>query len=298
MRQMLRAVFFNAYLWAVILRTAVAAQPVSTPPMRGTHSQVFLELRERAKANGRPNILEPPKSPEASAIGDSFIGVNLWHMKLADSTAPVKMRGLKHKEVDPDGVRDWTPEHLMLNREVAEGDSLRVSIESARTGYLYVVDRDMYGNGSKSAPVLIFPTKRLHGGDNAVQPGRPVEIPDFMDKPPVFTVERTRSDQTAIELIVIVTPKPLSEIAIQKSEQRLSADQVGRWQKQWGTDIELTEDAAIVGKLYTPAEQLAASDPSRPLGHNDPPPMSLFHRKGHPGEAMFVSAAIKMAPAR
>jgi hypothetical protein len=35
---------------------------------------------------------------------------------------------------------EWLPERVASNGRLAEGDRIRISIEAARSGYLYVVD--------------------------------------------------------------------------------------------------------------------------------------------------------------
>ncbi len=237
------------------------------------------------------------KTQPLSPSGESLLGVNLWRMRLADTSAPVKVRGLIHKQ-DPNGIRDWTPERVTLDQPIPEGENLRLTIESARSGYLYVIDRDIYEDGTKSASTLIFPTKRLHGGVNLVQPGRPVEIPDFNDQPPTFELVRTRPDQNALMLTFILAPRPLTEITVQPEAYKLTEEQTAKWEKQWGTEVGLAEDKSTSGKLYTLAEKTAASDTSKPLSDKDPVPLILFYRTGHPGQPMLATALIKVAPAK
>src|SRR5262245_42325459 len=113
--------------------------------------------QERAKkiqdqvAKPRPDpagTSDAPKDSQAALI----LCMNLWHMRLADSASPVKSRGLTHKKIDPSGKLDWTPERMTLDDVIPEGELLRLSFESASAGYLYVIDRDIFADGTKSAP--------------------------------------------------------------------------------------------------------------------------------------------------
>ena len=122
-------------------------------------------------------------------LGDSFVGVTLFKMRLSKASDPVKFRGLVHDE----DQTEWTPERSDLNAPIRGNEMVRLSIESARKGYLYVIDRDIYPDGTFSKPSLIFPTTRLRSGDNQVEPGFLIEIPDAQDKPPAFRVEETRA---------------------------------------------------------------------------------------------------------
>jgi hypothetical protein len=289
---------YNRILFVVVATVLPGlswAQARAESGSRVMQSQAF---REWSRVQPSSTDLNPSRQSLPAAVqqlGDSFIGMNLWHMRLASADAPVKMRGLKHPD-DPKGVLDWTPVRVSLSEPVAEGEAMRISLESARKGYLYVVDRDIYSNGQKGAPTLIFPTKRIRGGKNNIEPGVPIEIPTLQDNPPYFVVERTRPDQTAIQLTVVVSLQPLPEVFTQLSEQQLREDQVVGWERQWGSQVSLTEDQALVGKVYTLAERNAASNAARPLGEHDAIPVSLFYRPGHAGEPMVATAMIQLKP--
>src|SRR5574338_170232 len=86
------------------------------------------------------------------------------------------------------GVTLWLVQRISngrLTREVAkrveadtqfhDGDLLRLSIESPRSGYLYVVDRDWFIDGSPGGQTnLIFPQR---GEDNRLEAGKLIDIP-------------------------------------------------------------------------------------------------------------------------
>jgi hypothetical protein len=99
-----------------------------------------------------------------------------------------------------------------------------MSIEAARTGYLYVVDQELYADGSKGEPYLIFPTTRTRGGDNSVKVGRVIEIPAQEDAPFYFTLKRTRTDHVGEVVSVLVSPTPIQELTITDKAQRLASD--------------------------------------------------------------------------
>ena len=235
---------------------------------------------------------EPSESARGSPK-DSVIGFSLWRMRLADSSAEVRIRGFRHRE-DPSGNLEWTPERLTLAQPVREGDEIRFSIEAAQAGYLYVIDRDVYADGASTPPTLIFPTARLRGGVNLVGAGHPVEIPAIDDHPPTLTVEKTRNDQTGILLTLILAPTPLAGVTVQADEQKLNEAQVSAWEARWGTQVERTEDGAMLGVLYTKAEKGAAADSGNALSDKDPLPVTLFRRFGHPGEPILAKALVKI----
>src|SRR5437867_180490 len=79
---------------------------------------------------------------------------------------------------DDDGSEvEWTPERIEEDTPLNPGDKVRLSIESlSRAGYLYVIDRAQYADGTLGEPLLIFPTLRT-SNKNRVKPGRLIYIP-------------------------------------------------------------------------------------------------------------------------
>ena len=282
---------FRIFIGTAVFLSVAFAQP-RNEAMRAT----FEKMRQQAATSTKGPNSAKAAAPRV-APNDSLVGINLWRMRLAEASAPVKIRGFKQRE-DPTGARDWTPERLTMDQTIPEGDEIRIGVESLREGYLYLINRDVYADGTRSEPTLIVPTARIRGGNNLVKPGHPFEFPSIEDKPPTFSVERTRPDQTGILLTMILSPKPLAEITMRRDEQKLTEQQVSRWEKLWGTQVENTEDKSMLGKLYTMAEKTAASDPSKPLTGKDPVPVALFHRAGHSGEPIAATALVKVGPPR
>jgi hypothetical protein len=174
----------------------------------------------------------------------------------------------------------WIPERVPGNAGLSEGDRVRLSIEAARTGYLYVIDREQYADGTLGEPYLIFPTTRTLGGDNRVKAGRLVDIPAQEDSPPFFTLKRSRADQVGELLSVIVTPAPLDELQIGAQAQRLSPERVARWEKSWGRQTGRMELGDGASKLWTKEEKEAGASPARLLQASAPNPQTLYYRPG------------------
>ena len=81
---------------------------------------------------------------------------------------------------------------------------------------------------------------------------------------------------------------------MQADEQKLNEAQVSAWEARWGTQVERTEDGAMLGVLYTKAEKGAAADSGNALSDKDPLPVTLFRRFGHPGEPILAKALVKI----
>src|SRR5262249_11057079 len=102
-------------------------------------------------------------------------------------------------------------------------------------GYLYVIDREQFADGSMGEPVLIFPTTRTRNGDNQVAAGKLIEIPAQEDQPNYFTLQQSglgTTTQTGEVLTVIVTAKPLEGLAIGSKALTLGGEQVQQWERQ------------------------------------------------------------------
>jgi hypothetical protein len=256
------------------------------------------EIRTRnlwnsAFSNQRPAA---PKTPKvAAALGDSFVGVTLWRMRRSNSSDPVRFRGLVHDQ-DPSGQAEWTPERSDIDAPIRGNEMVRLTIESARKGYLYVIDRDIYPDGTFSKPKLVFPTTRLRGGDNHVEPGFLIEIPSAQDKPPAFRVEKTRPDQTGVMLTIIVAPIRITGLTVTSNAVKLTEQQVRDWERRWGSSVQsLVQNDP--GKVYTTAEAAAATRGESALRAEDPVPSTLFHCHASRAEPMLVKVRLKLSAA-
>jgi len=213
-----------------------------------------------------------PNVPTDSVNGETVVGVTLWRLRRAASTDPGE-RLIVHEDANA----EWLPERISANAKLEKGDRLRISVEVARTGYLYVVDREQYADGSFSEPYLIFPTTRTLGGNNQVSVGKLIELPARDDRPPYFTVKRSRADQVAEVLSVLVTPSPLAEIQITGQAQKLSAAEMSEWEK-WGAQVGLLELEGGAGKPWTREEKEAGTGVAGTLKAEAPAPQALYYR--------------------
>ena len=110
---------------------------------------------------------KPAKGSKAVVGGEARLGLTIWRLRPATG--------------QPDGARllvqeggaesAWVAERVDADTPLDVGDRVRLSFESARAGFLYVIDREQYADGTASEPYLIFPTSRTRGGDNRVEAG-------------------------------------------------------------------------------------------------------------------------------
>ena len=223
-----------------------------------------------------------PNVPVDNVAPDSVVGVTIWRLRPANRSDSGE-RLIVH---DDNAAKEWVPERISANTKLGPGDRLRISVEAARSGYLYVIDRELYADGSLGEPYLIFPTTRTLKGDNQVSVGKLAEIPAQDDSPPFFTIRKSRPDQVAEVLNVLVTPVPLEGVQITDKAQKLSEAQVARWEKTWSTGVGRLE-METVGQAWTKDEKDAGAANTRALTGASPAPQLLFYRPKS-SEAIFV----------
>jgi hypothetical protein len=287
------AVLCALALCAVSLAAAQATQDEQTT--RNLWDTAFNTTKRKPKRPGRNTARDSyrvatSRVPTAGVSRDSVVGVTVWRLR-PSREADEGERMIVHEGSD---AAEWIPERVPGNAGLSEGDRVRLSIEAARTGYLYVIDREQYADGTLGEPYLIFPTTRTLGGDNRVKAGRLVDIPAQGDGPPFFTLKRSRADQVGELLSVIVTPAPLDELQIGAQAQRLSPERVALWEKSWGAQTGRMELSDGAGKVWTKEEKEAGAGGARLLKASAPNPQTLYYRPGlKPGEPLLIKVRLQ-----
>jgi hypothetical protein len=188
---------------------------------------------------------------DVDSPGTLKAGVTVWKVERAGDGGPVK-------EI---------AKRVAADTQFHEGDLLRLSIESPRPGYLYVIDRDWFTDGSSGETRLIFP---LHGEDNRLEAGKLIDIPaphvaPFKAKP--------EPGQAGEMLTIIVTDSPLS-LTLSNKELPISNAQLAEWTRMWSGMTERFEMVNGSGEARTVEEQQATG--SRQLTRDDPPPQTIY----------------------
>ena len=231
-------------------------------------NKMFREARNRASA----------RRPRGTSVKGELMGVTIWRLR-GDQDKPIA-------------------ERATADTFFTEGERLRLSIEAPRRSdsYLYVIDREIYADGSSSDPYLIFPSSTMPEGGNVVTAGKPVFIPARGDEFPYFTLERARKDQLREELAIIVSPRPL-KLPLGASDQpvRLEKTQVARWERQWGGRAELREERDGAGSQWTAAER-EADKGERRLLQGDPLPQTIYLIKAKSDAPMMLRVSLRIAP--
>jgi hypothetical protein len=240
--------------------------------------------KANTRRRSRTYRIATPKVPIDKVTPDSVVGVTIWRLRPATS-ADSGERMIVHEE---SATKQWMPERISPETKLGQGDKLRISVEGARKGYLYVIDREQYADGSLGEPYLIFPTLRTLNGDNRVDIGKLTEIPAQDDSPPYFTVRKRRPDHVAEVLSVLVSPMPLEGVVIGDKAQKLPEKQVTDWEKEWSNGVGFLEMDKAAGQTWTKEERDAGTN-TRALTAEGPPPQLLFYRAAaRPSDPLFV----------
>jgi hypothetical protein len=238
------------------------------------------------KAMKRAYRIATPNVSTSGVNGDTVVGVTLWRLRRAVS-ADSGERIIVHEGSD---AAEWLPQRISANTRLVQGDRIRISIEAARTGYLYVIDREQYADGSLGDPYLIFPTTRLLNGNNQVTVGKLIEIPAQDDSPPYLTIKRTRPDHVAEVMSFIISPTPLMNVHITEAAYKLSNALVATWETSWSAQVGFLEMDKSVGQAWTKEEKDAGAAETRALTAQAPAPQLLFYRAGaKPAEPVMVN---------
>jgi len=236
----------------------------------------------KSSTKRRTYRIATPKVPVNDVAPDSVVGVTLWRLRPATARDSGE-RIIVHDDSD---AKEYLPERISPETKLGQGDKLRISVEGARNGYLYVVDREQYADGTLGPPYLIFPTTRTLNGDNKVTVGMLTEIPAQVDSPPFFTVRKSRPDHVAEVLNVVVAPNPIEGVTITDKAQQLTSEQVSAWEKQWNSGVGFLE-MSQPGQAWTKEERDAAG--TRALTPTAPAPQLLFYRTAAlANQPMFV----------
>jgi hypothetical protein len=240
----------------------------------------------------RTGLARIPTRRGARPPSTEEIGVTVWRLRPSrDSDQGARVLVL-------DGLKQaqWTPERIEAGTPLNVGDRIRITVESPRPGFLYIIDREQYADGSLGEPLLIFPTTRTRGGDNRVMPGKLIDIPAQEDQYSYFTAQPagTRRDQVAEVLTVILTPAQLP-LTISDQPLRVQPSQISEWERAWGGIAETLELMGGAGRTWTTEEKLAGAANGRQLTQAGPPPQTVYRVARKAGAPVLVTVPLHYA---
>lgn len=284
--------------YLIILLTVMAFPAMSSAQSdqddtRDLWDTAFIKKRPAAKAPNRRvrpvryRVVGKRVIPTSSTTvgGPAVVGVTIWRLRPSKTTDEEEVRQLLHQQ------GEWTPERVGGGTPLAEGSKVQLTIESPRTGYLYVFDREMYADNTFGDPYLIFPTLSINGGDNKVSAGKVIEIPSADDKPPFYTLKRSRDDHAGESLTVIVSDKPLADLTIGRVALKVSAAQFDAYEREWGAMTQQLELENGAGTPRSKAEKAAAGGKGE-LTQDDLPPQTIYRVQAKPGQPLLLTVPL------
>lgn len=261
------------------------------------------QKRQRAdkpKPSQKANYSNPKRpltkaQAELANKGASAVGVTVWRLLESSSNDAVALEDEKRDLTHPgEGLpqKDVIPERVAMDTALTEGHLVRLTIESLRTGYLYVINRPRYADGKYGDPYLIFPTQRM-GVSNLVTAGQTIQIPGPNARPDFFVLDRGKSRegelQVSEELIVIVKPEPFEVFKTPPSDRKLlTQPSVEALIEKYKADVEESDLGGDASKYITKIEKLASKDASIRLSPDDPYPQTLYRLAVKPDDPMLV----------
>jgi len=244
-------------------------------------------------------VAEPsfPTEPPPQGMVYVTIGFTVWRTRLAttrDSSDTAK-ETIDRKEMVSERIAD----------SISDGDRIYLGIESLtgeflpdRGGFLYVINREQYADGTFGRARLIFPTLLTYGGNNRAKPGQPIVLPRPKGEPFIVNRSRSRSDHIAETYTIILSPrefqlpKPLSDEAIV-----LPDNWVADWDKQYGGRMSQATLRGGVGQTRTKREQAVGSrdtvDTAKPLTRDEPLPQICYRGAVRIGDPAMVTVALR-----
>lgn len=227
-------------------------------------------------------------TPAGTWNSSTVVGVTIWRLRPSKKTDDEAVRQLVHQQ------GEWTPERVTAGAPLTEGSRVQLTIESPRTGYLYVFDREIYADKTYGEPYLIFPTLGLNGGDNKVAAGRVVEIPSSEDKPPYYTLKRSREDHDGEALTVIVSDKPLSGLTIGRSALKVSAEQFAKYEQEWGGMTQQLELENGAGRAMSKGEKTATAK-GVSLTQEDSMPQTIYRVATKSDQPLLITIPLSIS---
>lgn len=242
-----------------------------------------------------PIVKTPIKAPHKVRVKNNLtekamLGLTIWKQGPAPKTEDAK--GLIEEEAGLERSESETP--------LATNDRIRFSVESlSRSGYLYIVDRELYSDGTYSAPKLVYPTLNSRNGNNPISAGNSIFVPQSSNYF-VVTPQQGEKKQVAEVLTILVSPKILVEHSmLDKKAIDLPPTMFANWLRQWEVDTTLLEQVNGAGTKITPVEQAAAAEAAKglveesTLTQNDPPPQTVYLAQIKRGDPILVNVYLK-----
>lgn len=274
--------------YAQQLNNRIAARRTNTPPTKGKKSvSTFV-----AKVNTNQTL----------AKGED-VGVTLWLLSEALKTdnrdvqektrIAIRKNG---KETDKDVV--LTPRRASSDTLFQDGNILRFSLEAPFEGYVYIINREKYGENDYSEPYLIFPSKQDVGKADKGSPKQTLYIPNddgFFQLQKLSDNQKTKQAEV---FHVIISKIPIQELPPLETNEPRKIDRAlfEKWTKDWNTGTTEFEQTVGKGVSIKKTEKEASVAKKGQLKESDPLPQTIYHVASNSQDALIFEVQIKIKP--
>ncbi len=277
-----------------------AGDSASSSIKAGDTAFVFRKPKYRLKrVVPRPKRLGvPAKGPKGSkkpgstaAVSWERIGVTVWRLgeeKAVDDAQPAT----RMLVLEGSSEKSYIPKRAAAETIFAGGDKVRLSIEAPRSGYLYVIDREILDGDKLGDAVLIFPSMMSRGGNNQTQPGMMIDIPDQSDRPPFFTLKSNNPAWRGELLTIIHSPTPLKDLGVPEKTSQVNSTWLHDMEKKYLQDVAEYDQPSTAGTAYSPNEKQAGGATSRQLTLEDPFPQTMYRVKLNAKDPLVINLSI------
>ncbi|HKP85823.1 MAG TPA: hypothetical protein VJZ26_06995 [Blastocatellia bacterium] len=203
--------------------------------------------------------------------------------------------GITIWRLPPSATDDTKAMRVEANTPLSAGDHVFLTVESPRPGHLYVIDRETYSDETFGGADLIFPITRIRNGNNKIQAGVLVRIPDAADQPSYFTMTSATRKHIGEAVTVIIKPEPIADLQIKARSYTLPEELFERWESSWAaTAVEQFSLVGAAGQAITEAEKESSTGRTRKMTYDDPLPQIIYRISAKRDGPIFVTLPLSL----
>ncbi|GEM_PF-1791323 len=231
------------------------------------------------------------------------VGVTLWllseSLKTDDKEVQEKTRIAVRKngrEIEKEVV--LTPRRASSGTLFEDGNIMRFSLETPFEGYVYIVNREKYGDHDYSEPYLIFPSKQDVGKSDKGSPDKTLFIPNDSGYFELKKLAENQKPKQAEVFHVIISKTPIQELPPLETDEPRKIDSAlfEKWRTQWNTGTTEFEQKFGKGVSIKKAEKEASVAKRGRLKETDPLPQTVYHVGSTSPDALIFEVQIKIKP--
>jgi hypothetical protein len=189
-----------------------SSSAVTTPRPQGANNRARPKPGRPAQAGPTSSFVylvdkDFPEGPPPRNFEYVRVAVTIW--RLSPTQCPIQNCPLPAARAESSKGLIDTATRVEDDVPLNNGERVRIALESlSHSGYIYVIDREQFSDGSLGEPVLIFPTQKIDNGKNWAVPGLQIHLPRANG---CFCVKSRNLQKTlaADLLTVILSPTPL-----------------------------------------------------------------------------------------